>query len=281
MRDDLEPHVRSPLRYVSNPDGTIVLIRSRFRRYEGEMPASRHTKIGVNIGTTSRLYRRSEIGRLDTSWRRNGVTVSLPDDPGFGYSDPVTMIGLAVDFGAIEGSADGIHVPAALEPLATSVTVDTVAARLLRTLFGEAELHGCSAAFFEAAFDALVRRLSSGLIHAGDGKLSPLDARQLGIVRDLVEAHLATGLSVREMAATLSMDQTNFAKRFRSATGVAPFAYLTMRRMERAKTMLLGRQRVIDVAQAVGYSNPSKFAAAFRRHTGVTPRVWLEQAHAN
>ncbi len=281
MRDDLEPHACSPLRYVSNPDGTIVLIQSRFRLYEGEMPASRHTKIGVNIGTTSRLYRRSEIGRLDTCWRRNGVTVNLPNDPGVGCSEAVTMIGLAVDFGAFAGSADGIHVPAALEPLATSVTVDTVAARLLRKLFGEAELHGCSDAFFEAGFDALVRRLSSGLVHAENGKASPLDASQLNTVCELVEAHLAEGLSVRAMAAILSMDQTHFAKRFRSAAGMAPFAYLTMRRMERAKTMLRGRQRIIDIAQAVGYANPSKFAAAFRRYTGVTPRVWAEQAQAN
>ena len=243
------------------------------------MPASRHTKIGVNIGTTSRLYRRSDVGQLDTCWRRNGVTVSLPDDPGFGYSGPVTMIGLAVDFDAIEGRADGVGLPAALEPLAARVTVDTVTAQLLRRLFDEAELHGCSDAFFEAGFDALVRRLSSGLVHAGEGKVSPLDARQFSVVRDLVQAHLDTGLSVAEMAASLSMDRTHFAKRFRSATGMAPFAYLTSRRMEHAKTMLCRKQRVTDVAQAVGYANPSKFAAAFRRYTGVTPRVWAAQTH--
>ena len=281
MRDDLEPHVSSPLRYVSNSGGTIVLIRSRFRPFEGEMPPARHTKIGLNIGTTSRLYRRSEIGCLDTAWRRNGVTVSLPNDPGVGYSDAVTMIGLAVDFGALEWSDDKIHLPTALEPLATGVTVDTVTARLLRTLFSEAELHGCSDAFFDAGFDALVRRLSSGLAHAGNGEFSPLDERQLGLVCDLIEAHLATGLSVREMAASLCMDQTHFARRFRSSTGMAPFAYLTRRRIERAKAMLRRRQKIIDVAQAVGYANPSKFAAAFRRHTGLTPRVWLEQACAS
>lgn len=274
MRDDLEPHVCAPLRYVANTDASIVLIRSRFQPYEGDLLASRHTKIGVNIGTTSRLYRRSEAGCLEASWRRNGITVSLPNDPGVGCSGAVTMIGLAVDFDALERTADELRLPGALERLASRITVDTVAAQLLRTLFGEAELHGCSEAFFDAGLEALMRRFSTGLRHAEDGKVSPLDARQLGVVRDLVEAHLATGLSVREMAAILVMDQTHFAKRFRSATGVAPFAYLTMRRMEQAKEMLRRGQRVIDTAQAVGYANPSKFAAAFRRYTGVTPLAW-------
>ena len=277
MRDDLEPHASGPLRYVSNPDGSIFLIRTRFRPYEGDILASPHTKIAVNIGTTSRFYRKSESGCLDASWRRNGLAIHLPDDPGVGCTDAVTMIGLAVDFDAVATRDGGVDMPAALEPLATSVTVDTVGAQLLRKMFDEAELHGCSYAFFEAGFEALMQRLSSGLIHAENGKRSPLDARQLSAVRDLVEAHLATGLSVREMAAILSMDQTHFAKRFRSATGMAPFAYLTERRMERAK-MLLRDQRVIDVAQAVGYANPSKFAAAFRRYTGMTPRVWSDRA---
>lgn len=245
------------------------------------MPPERHTKIGLNIGTTSNLYRRSDVGCLDTEWRRNGITINLPHDPGCGSSGAVTMIGLAVDLDAVETPEDRIHLPGALESLATSVTMDAVSARLMRTLFVEAELHGCSDAFFDAGLDALFRRLSLGLAHAGDGEPSPLDERQLGVVRDLIEAHLATGLSVREMALALSMDQTYFAKRFRSSTGMAPFAYLTTRRMEHAKSMLGRTNKIIDVAQAVGYANPSKFAAAFRRYTGLAPRDWARRSRAS
>lgn len=244
------------------------------------MPPDRFIKIGLNIGATSKLYRRSEVGCLDSKWRRNGLTVNLPNDPAVGCSGAVTMIGLAVDINGRDEPDYGRPLSRALESLTTRVTVDTVSARLLRTIFSDAELHGCSDAFFDAGIDVLLRRLSCELAHVRERKTSPLENRQLSLVQDLIEAHLDTGLSVRDMAASVGMDQTHFAKRFVSSTGLAPFAYLTSRRMERAKAMLGPSQKVIDVAQAVGYANPSKFAAAFRRYTGLSPRTWSEQAPA-
>ncbi len=244
------------------------------------MLPDRFVKIGLNIGTTSRLFRRSQVGCLDSTWRRNGLTVSLPNDPGIGYSGAVTMIGLAVDLSGRDESDYARPLTQALESLTTRVTVDTVSARLMRTIFSNAELHGCSDAFFDAGIDVLMRRLSCELAHVETRKASPLEKRQLSIVQDLIEAHLETGLSVRDMAASVGMDQTHFAKRFVSSTGLAPFAYLTNRRMERAKSMLGSSRKIIDVAQAVGYANPSKFAAAFRRHTGLSPRIWSNQGNA-
>jgi AraC-like DNA-binding protein len=43
-------------------------------------------------------------------------------------------------------------------------------------------------------------------------------------------------------------------------------------RMEEAHRLLrAGRHNVTEVAARVGYENPSKFAAAFRKHFGVRP----------
>lgn len=281
MRDQLQHHINGELRYLSNTTGSIVLIRSSFAPFRGVIQPASHTKFGLNIGTTSWAYRHSDLGRLDTVWRRNGLTLSLPNDTGLADFGAVTMIGLAVDFNAIEGSRDGSRLSSLLEPLATSVTVDVVSARLVRSLFNNAELHGCSDAFFDAGLDALTLRLSHGLNHARDRKPAPLDNHQLSTVRDLIAVNLSTGLSVEKMATALCMDRTHFAKRFRNATGMAPFAYLTKIRMEHALTMLRRGDRVIDVATAVGYSNPSKFAAAFKRHTGLSPRAWLAGVGGN
>ena len=71
------------------------------------------------------------------------------------------------------------------------------------------------------------------------------------------------------------MEPSAFTKAFQAATGFTPFAYLTRRRMEKAKMLLLGGETVTRAALAVGYANPSKFSAAFRRCVGCSPTEWL------
>ena len=270
MKDELETQAYRPVRFVADQKGAIAVVRSSFLPFEGEILPTGFTKFGLNIGRTSQLYRKSDSGVIDEPWRRNGITVNLPNEHAIGSSGRVTMMGLAVDFGAL-GQA---KVASALEPLAQRMTIDTVAANHLRKLFAEAELHGCSSAFFEAGLEALLRRLTLELANAPDGEVKPLDERRLKIVRELIDSQLANPISVREMAAAVEMSQTRFAKSFKSALGVAPFQYLTAERMKQAKTLLRGGQEVTDVAVAVGYANPSKFAAAFRKLTGHRPTEW-------
>ena len=277
LRAEIEPYRRSPLRYVSNAQGSIVLMRSSFAAFEGEIHHTPFTKIGLNIGRTGRLYRASSVGVLNSDWRRNGVTVNLPNDPAVGSSSAVTMIGLAIDFSAITRDGETLE-PSALEKLANKVTIDTHAADLLRNLFTEAELHGSSTAFFDSKLDALLRRLTTDFPEAGDKEVSPLDEFRLAKVCELIHANVAGDLSVQDMADCAQMDASHFTKKFQRATGVAPFAFLSAARMERAKSLLRSGMSVTAVAFQVGYNNPSKFSAAFRRINGVQPSQWKKDA---
>ena len=47
------------------------------------------------------------------------------------------------------------------------------------------------------------------------------------------------------------------------------YAYLTQRRMERAKALLAGGASVAEVADRVGYDTDYSFRRAFQRYTGV------------
>ena len=79
---------------------------------------------------------------------------------------------------------------------------------------------------------------------------------------------------MRELADAVGRDPSGFTRAFRAETGCTPFAYLTLRRMERAKLLLEAGEPVVRVACAVGYANAGKFAAAFRRHVGLSPTEW-------
>jgi AraC family transcriptional regulator len=64
----------------------------------------------------------------------------------------------------------------------------------------------------------------------------------------------------------------HFARAFKASTGLAPHQFVTARRMERAKTLLLeSRASVVEVAHAVGLSNVSHFRRMFRAHLGMLP----------
>ncbi len=77
---------------------------------------------------------------------------------------------------------------------------------------------------------------------------------------------------LEDLAAEAGFSAFHFARAFKQSTGMAPHEFVTMRRMERAKELLLaGRSSVPEIAYAVGYSNVSHFRRLLRRYTGFAP----------
>lgn len=99
-----------------------------------------------------------------------------------------------------------------------------------------------------------------------------LDRTLVDRVRNLVEDRLGEPLVLDDLAAEASLSAYHFARAFKTSTAMAPHEFVTMRRMERAKSMLLATQdSVPTIAYAVGYSNVSHFRRQFRRYTGFAP----------
>jgi AraC family transcriptional regulator len=105
-----------------------------------------------------------------------------------------------------------------------------------------------------------------------------LPTAKLEQVLSLIDQRLSDGLSLRELAACAGMSQFHFARKFRLSTGQSPHAYLTQRRMERAKRLLHESDLPLaQVARRVGYQTQAHFTGVFRRHVGLTPRVFRLQ----
>jgi transcriptional regulator GlxA family with amidase domain len=80
---------------------------------------------------------------------------------------------------------------------------------------------------------------------------------------------------VEELAAKMGMSPRNFARRFTSATGQTPLAYLHRLRIDAARHLLeAGKKGVADVSEAVGYHDLAFFRRLFKRHTGSPPRAY-------
>jgi AraC-like DNA-binding protein len=107
---------------------------------------------------------------------------------------------------------------------------------------------------------------------AVEPRLSAHDIDRLERVRVCLVAHLDGPPTLAELARTAGFNETKLKGAFRARFGTSVFAYLRRSQMEEARRLLLLRDlNVTEVAQRVGYANPSKFAAAFRRQFGMSP----------
>ena len=99
---------------------------------------------------------------------------------------------------------------------------------------------------------------------------------------EILRSRLENPPSQIELAQLVGIGHSTLSKGFRDVFGMTPFAYLTRHRMEQAESFL--RQpdcTVAAVANRVGYANPAQFAAAFKRHFGITPRECMRGLMAN
>lgn len=75
---------------------------------------------------------------------------------------------------------------------------------------------------------------------------------------------------VSVMAGRSGLSERSFLRRFRRATGQSPVEYIQTLRVEEAKQMLETTDISIDeIAAEIGYSEPSSFRSAFRKHVGL------------
>ncbi len=80
---------------------------------------------------------------------------------------------------------------------------------------------------------------------------------------------------VSQMASRSKLTERSFLRRFRRATGQSPAAYVQTLRVEEAKQMLETTDMPIDrIALEVGYTEPSSFRAAFRKHVGISASAY-------
>lgn len=98
---------------------------------------------------------------------------------------------------------------------------------------------------------------------------------RIHLVFEHIETHLASPLSLDELARHCHVSPFHFHRLFRAAAGETLGCYVRRRRMERAMTFLLNTDRgVEEIATAVGYQSTSAFYRAFKKLFSVAPTTF-------
>lgn len=105
--------------------------------------------------------------------------------------------------------------------------------------------------------------------------LKPSDIERIHHAKHILINNLVNPPSLNDLARQVSINDFKLKHGFRQVFGTTVFGYLHQHRMEHAQLLLKSQDmNVTQVAQAVGYSNPSQFSAAFKKKFGVTPKVF-------
>lgn len=99
-------------------------------------------------------------------------------------------------------------------------------------------------------------------------------ARLAHRLRDLLDARRVEGISLAEAAAILHAHPAHLVRTFGAAFGMAPHRYLTSRRVDHARTLLLAGLPAREVAATAGFYDQSHLTRHFTRIVGVPPGAY-------
>jgi YesN/AraC family two-component response regulator len=101
-----------------------------------------------------------------------------------------------------------------------------------------------------------------------------LPANIANVIR-YIEKDLAKDINLEKLAKKTAMSKHHFCRVFKKHTGDTPMHFLTCKRIERAKILLLDEELTItDIIAAVGFQDQSNFIKNFKKIEGVTPSFY-------
>ncbi len=91
----------------------------------------------------------------------------------------------------------------------------------------------------------------------------------------IIDERLDQPPSVPELARRVRLSSRHLSRRFEALCGCSPHAYITARRLARARELLAqGRMNVTQAAEALGFPSIHTFSRWFRRESGQTPAAF-------
>jgi AraC family transcriptional regulator len=160
---------------------------------------------------------------------------------------------------------------------------DAVLRSLMLAFMSEAQHRGANGRFFvDSLFTALAvhfarqygaaaapARVRAGVRADAAGGL---DARRLDRAVEFLRARFAEDVALDALAEHVAMSKFHFIRRFKQSTGLSPYQYLLMLRLEEARRLVAaGDLPLAQVAAATGFADQSRFTAMSKRRFGTTP----------
>ena len=105
-----------------------------------------------------------------------------------------------------------------------------------------------------------------------------MNERNISTLLNEIEKDPTSYLSVQKAAAYLAWSESHFARQFKQQTKQSFIAYVTTKRLDRAKLMLAHTTKpVLRIADELDFQPLNYFSRTFKKHTGQTPTEYRQQ----
>ena len=96
--------------------------------------------------------------------------------------------------------------------------------------------------------------------------------KRIQIAKDYIDSYFDKPLSNKELANIACMCEHHFLRRFKSIFNVTPYQYLSNRRIEQAKILLVKEHNSIgEISLSLGFDNFTSFNRSFKKNVGCSP----------
>jgi AraC family transcriptional regulator len=229
----------------------------------------------LNLGAPVRLGWREGDRRFEGTLHTGGLCIQSDGDANAPlWRDPLTFACASIPASMVNAALLDLAPTPSTTFVKRHCVTDAMAYSYVRRLVGELS-SPTEPLYAEALTHAFVLHLLASHGQApGKRQLAPkgkLRPTQLRNVLELIHEHLASDLSLERMAASAGYSLFQFARLFKSTTGLAPHAFVLRLRLERARRLLLGKTSPADVALETGFYDQAHFTTVFRKAFGVTP----------
>lgn len=160
------------------------------------------------------------------------------------------------------------HLPFVRNPVLTDPGFRRTLGLLLADLDSEVEALQRDS-FMAAAADALCRH-SGAAVH----RAALVDKVAINRVRDYIRENAASSVSSDELEVLSGLDRFSLARQFRALCGTSPHRYITMRRLDLARSLISTGVPLAEVAGAAGFADQSHLNRQFKKAFGMTPGGW-------
>jgi AraC-like DNA-binding protein len=113
---------------------------------------------------------------------------------------------------------------------------------------------------------------------AGAPDVARRDAALARRLRDLLDDHVVEGVVLADLARDLGAHPSHLIRAFGQEYGIAPHRYLTGRRLDRARRLLLEGVAPAQAAPLAGFYDQAHLTRHFRRFLGITPAAYARSA---
>jgi len=104
-----------------------------------------------------------------------------------------------------------------------------------------------------------------------------LDYRSAERARAFIMEHLHLGITLEMLEQASGREQWSLSRDFRALYGTSPYRFVTLRRLDTVRRLMLDGFTLVDAALAAGFHDQSHMTRHFTRSYGVSPLRWLER----